>query len=220
MSDTRKDMIKSSYDAMASSYNTWATSQSSPRTTYTTQILSSITSPSSLILELGCGAGLPISRQILDSSARLIANDISTTQISLARRSCPDITATFIPGDMLTLSFQPETFDGVVAFFSIFHLPREEQKVMFQKVFTGMKTGSKFAFNLGSEAKEEIRDLFFGKEMFWSGWGVERSLEILREVGFVVESWEVRDAGDGEEVLGEEDPDYGVRFLWVVCRKP
>lgn len=213
-------MIKTSYDAMASSYNTWATSQSSPRTTYTTQILASITSPSPLILELGCGAGLPISRQILDSGARLIANDISTTQIALARQSCPDANATFIPGDMLTLSFDPETFDGGVAFFSIFHLPREEQKVMFEKVFTWMKRGSKLAFNLGSEDKEEINGEFFGKEMFWSGWGVERSLEILRDVGFVTEKWKVRDAGDGEEVLGEEDPDYGVRFLWVVCRKP
>lgn len=220
MTDSRKDIVKKGYDEMAEAYTSWAISQSSPRTRFTAEILSSATTTAPFILELGCGAGLPISRMVLDAGARLIGNDISSTQIGLAKASCPDKAATFIAEDMLQLSFPAQNFDGVVAFFSIIHLPREEQRSMFEKVYHWMKKGSLFAFNLSTIDQEEMRGEFCGKGMFWSGFGTERSLQIVREVGFEVVKSEVLDAGEEGKKLDESDPDYGIQFLWVVVRRP
>jgi ubiquinone/menaquinone biosynthesis C-methylase UbiE len=58
--------------------------------------------------------------------------DISARQVELARRNAP--AATFIHGDMAAQTFPESSFDAVVAFFSIFHLPREDHGTLFESI--------------------------------------------------------------------------------------
>jgi len=216
MSVDHKELVKGGYDTIALPYQKWAENQPTPRERYTTSVLKSLP-PGPRILELGCASGVPITRMLLDNGAQVVANDISTKQLELARERCPEATATFVPGDMSALQFEPESFDGVVSFFAIFHLPRAEQKGMLIKIHTWLKDGKQFAFNLATKDAAEIRNKFFETDMFWSSFSVDDSKAMIREAGFEIIEAEVLEAGDGN--LDESDPDHGITFLWVLAKK-
>ena len=214
MSDEPKIIVKDAYDNIAEWYLRWVSDQKSPRERYTEKVLSHApTSPR--ILELGCGSGVPITRLLLDRGADVVANDISSAQIRMAKARCPQ--AQLIAGDMTELTFEPASFDGCVSFFAIFHLPRAEQKGMLEKICTWLKPGGMLAFNLATVDEEEIHGEFLGHGMFWSSYDVEASKAMVSEAGLELVEADVLEAGDG--LLEEGDPDHGVKFLWIVARK-
>ncbi|SMR41807.1 unnamed protein product [Zymoseptoria tritici ST99CH_1E4] len=224
MDDNPKEIVRQAYDDLADWYLSWVLTQPSPRETYARKVLSnSLTSlaqndtPPHHILELGCGPGVPITRLLLDAGAHVTANDISPRQIQMAKTRCP--TATFHLGDMTALSFPAETFSGATCFYTLFHLPREEQKVMLVRIREWLKPGGLFVFNLAAEIdEEEIYGEMMGHGMFWSSFGVEGSQTMVREAGLEVVDAVVVKAGEGGGIV-EGDPDYGVEFLWVTARK-
>lgn len=228
-----KEINEQAYDHIADWYLDWATNQTSPRERYTEKVLANITASSTSssssssphllnakaprILELGCGAGVPISRMLLDRGAHVVGNDISTKQIEMAKARCPDPQATFLAGDMAALTFEPASFDGVVGFYSVFHLPRDEQKVLLRKIHGWLKPGGMVALNLATVDEEEIHGEMMGHGMFWSSFGVEGNTAMVAEAGFEAVEVEVLEAGDGK--LSEDDPDYGVKFMWISAKK-
>jgi len=217
MSDTPKEIVEQTYDSIAEWYLQWVKGQSnrSPREQYTEKVLENApTSPR--VLELGCGPGIPITRMLLDRGAQVVANDISARQLSMAKERCPQ--ATFVPGDMAALSFEDGSFDGVISFFTVFHLPRGEQKDMLTKISSWLKPGGMFVFNLATIDEEEIYGEFLGHGMFWSSYSVEDSKAMVTDVGLEVVDAEVVEAGDGK--LEEDDPDYGAKFVWFAVKKP
>jgi ubiquinone/menaquinone biosynthesis C-methylase UbiE len=216
MNDKPQTIVEQAYDHVAEWYLDWVQGQgkSAPRGRYTDKVLENAPA-SPHILELGCGAGVPITRMLLDRGARVVANDISTKQLAMAAARCPE--ATLVPGDMAALSFEPASFDGIVGFFSIFHLPRVEQKTMLSKVYSWLKPGAMVAFNLATVDMDEIHGEFMGHGMFWSSYSVEDSMAMVKDVGLEPVEVEVLEAGDGQ--LEEGDPDHGVSFLWVAAKK-
>lgn len=218
MSDTPQKIVEEAYDNIADWYLAWVEGQNSPRESYTDRVLqnaAALSSSKPRILELGAGAGVPITRMLLDRGAQVVANDISAKQLKLAAVRCPE--ATLVAGDMLALEFEPASFDGVVGYYSIFHLPRKDQKTMLAKIHDWLKPGGMLAFNLATMDEEEIHGEFMGHGMFWSSFAVKESLEMVKEVGFEGVEAEELEAGDGK--LGEDDPDFGVKFLWIAAKK-
>lgn len=216
MSDTPESIVEYAYDNIHEWYLKWASNQNSPRQRYTKNLLDKISLPSPSVLELGCGPGVPVAKMLLEHGAQVVANDISHKQIEMARARCPD--ATLIAGDMTTaLSFEPASFDGVVSFYALFHLPRSKLRAMLAKIHGWLRPGGVFAFNLTTVDEEEIHGEFLGYGMFWSSYGEEENRAILAEVGFEVLQVEVLQAGDGK--LGEDDPDFDTEFMWVMARK-
>ncbi|PYH46372.1 class I SAM-dependent methyltransferase [Aspergillus saccharolyticus JOP 1030-1] len=224
MTDTPESIVTHAYDHIGEWYLQWVTSQHSPRQRYTQQLLATIqqqqqqqqhpSAPS--ILELGCGPGVPIVQMLLEHGAQVTANDISPQQIAMARARCPG--ATLIAGDMTTvLTFNDASFDGVISFYALFHLPRAKLKAMLTKIHGWLKPGGVFVLNLATLDEEEIHGEFFGYGMFWSSFGVEANRAMLEEVGFKVLQLEVLKAGDGK--LAEDDPDFDAEFMWVMARK-
>lgn len=215
MTDEPKQVVREAYDNIAPWYLNWVTSQFSPRTRYTSQLLALAPSSPPHVLELGCGPGVPVTRMLLDAGATVVANDISTAQLTLASEHCPE--ATFLPGDMTKITFPDHSFDGVTCFFTIFHLPRSEQRDMLRKVYGWLKPGGVFVCNFATFDEEEIFGEFMGYGTFWSSYGVEGSKSILREVGFEIVDVETLAGSDG--MLGEDEPDFGVKFMWICARK-
>lgn len=220
MPDEAKEINEQAYDRIADWYLDWATSQASPRERYTEKVLANVknndTSPR--ILEIGCGAGLPITRMLLDRGATVVGNDISSKQIEMARARCPEPRATFVCGDMTrALAFAPASLDGAVSFYSVFHLPRAEQPGMLAKVRAWLKPGALFAFNLATVDAEEIHGEMMGHGMFWSSFDVEGNKAMVAAAGFDAVEVEVLEAGDGQ--LEEGDPDYGVKFMWITAKR-
>jgi ubiquinone/menaquinone biosynthesis C-methylase UbiE len=234
-----KQIVTQAYNSIASWYLEWITGQASPREEFTQLLLdllrgsqkptissaqddsqrsSSATEPehSKLkILELGAGAGVPVTQMLINAGVHVLANDISSTQLNLCRERCPS--AEFYPGDMTNLTFPASSLDGVASFYAVFHLPRAEQVVMMKRIAEWLKPGGVLVMNLATEDQEEINGEFLGWGMFWSGFAVEGSVKMVEDAGLKVLKSEVREAGDGK--LAEDDPDYGVKFLWIVARK-
>jgi SAM-dependent methyltransferase len=217
-----KKIIEQSYNKIAPTYLKWASSFSSPRLTYLNKLLPLLPpSTSCSILDLGCGAGVPCTQILAQHAANLVAVDISSAQLELARENVKIDEGgggmgivEFVKSDMHALSFPDEKFDAVVGFYSIIHLPREEQVVLMNKIGKWLKPGGHFLANFAATASEGSWAeswLVEGSGMFWSSWDEGKSLEMVREVGLEVLEGNVVSE---EEVGGRE-----VGFLWVLGRK-
>jgi len=81
---------------------------------------------------------VPCTQILAKHAASLVAVDISATQLELARENVEVKEGVgkveFVRSDMHALSFPPGTFDAVVGFYSIIHLPREEQVVLMERI--------------------------------------------------------------------------------------
>ena len=214
MSDVPEVVVEYAYDNISEWYLQWVENQKSPRGRYTQALLEKL-QPSPSILELGCGPGIPILRSLLDQGAQVVANDLSTKHIEMAKGYCPE--AKLIAGDMTTVTFEPESFHGAISYYTLFHLPRSKLKAMLAKIHSWLKPGGIFVFNLATIDEEEIHGEFLGYGMFWSSYGAVESQELLKEVGFDLLQVEVLQAGDGK--LEEDDPDFDAEFMWVMARK-
>ncbi|CZT15953.1 related to O-methyltransferase [Ramularia collo-cygni] len=204
-------IVQTAYDSISNWYLDWAKSLKSPRERYVEILLKESITPSPSVLELGCGPGVPILRMLLDRGASVIGNDISSQQLRLAKSSCPE--AELVAGDMSLLSFPSKTYDGVVYFYTIFHLPRAEQKNLLEKIYAWLKPGGMFLCNFAAVDEDAIHGEFLGHGMFWSSFSADANQSMVKEVGFEMVVAEVSGAA------GDEDFDAGVEFLWVVARK-
>ncbi|KAI1165895.1 methyltransferase [Nemania serpens] len=214
MSDAPEGIVEYAYDHISEWYLQWVESQKSPRERYAKKLLEEL-QPSPSILELGCGPGVPVLQLLLDQGAHVVANDLSTKHIEMAKARFP--AAELLAGDMTALTFEPKSFHGVISLYTLFHLPRSRLKDMLTKIHGWLKPNGVFVLNLATVDEEEIHGEFFGYGMFWSSFDVDGNQALLREVGFDLLQVEVSQAGDGK--LEEDDPDFGAEFMWVVARK-
>ena len=73
-----------------------------------------VTLPSnSRVLDVGCGCGVPVARDLAAAGRDVTGVDVSGVQIQRARRLVP--AARFLRADATTLRMPPESFDAVVA---------------------------------------------------------------------------------------------------------
>ncbi|RYN87517.1 hypothetical protein AA0120_g7227 [Alternaria tenuissima] len=215
MSEAPENIVEHAYDHIAQWYLEWVESDMSPRQRYTKRFLDRLpASPS--VLELGCGPGVPVLNMLVDRGAQVTANDISAKQIEMAKARCPNVK--FVAGNMATLTFEAESFHGVLSFYTLFHLPRAQLEDLLAKIYTWIKPGGLFVFNLAVLDEEEIHGEMMGYGMFWSSYGMQKNCEILEDIGFELLEVETVKAGDGK--LEEHEPDYESEFVWVMARKP
>ena len=90
------------------------------------------------LLDIGCGTGVPVSRSLAQQFS-VAGVDISSEMIRRARQNVP--TGRFICADIMSVSFPLSSFNAVVAFYSIFHLPREQHQELFRRVHRWLKPG-------------------------------------------------------------------------------
>src|SRR5687768_17837657 len=125
MMDRRKEIVAAGYDRLADTYLEWGLKVTDdPRQRMLAEFMSRLTD-GARVLDLGCGAGLPSTRD-LARRFRVVGVDISPVQLELARRNVPS--AEFVQGDITEVEFADSTFDGVAAFYAISHVPREEHQ--------------------------------------------------------------------------------------------
>jgi SAM-dependent methyltransferase len=136
------------------------------------------------VLDVGCGGGLPFTKY-LSEQFEVIGIDISEKQIELAKRNVPK--ATFYQMDMTNLNFDNDYFDGIIAYYSIIHLPRNEQPDLFVNLYRMLKPNGVALLVLHSDDDpESFEEDFFGEKMYWSGFDSKTNLEILQKTGFKV----------------------------------
>lgn len=138
----------------------------------------------SSVLDIGCGAGVPIT-QSLAKRFTVTGVDISSEMIRLARANVPH--ARFVQSDITSVEFDASTFDAVVAFFSLFHIPREDHPRLFRRIRDWLKPGGYLMCTLSLEGETGYtEDDFFGAKMYWSNYGLPEYEEMLTGIGFTI----------------------------------
>jgi len=105
----------------------------------------------SAILDLGCGTGEPVLRFLSELNYQITGVDGSKAMIDKARQRFPNIK--FILEDMRDIDFD-ERFDAIIAWHSLFHLPPDDQRAIFEVFARHMKPGGQLLFTSGTEEGE------------------------------------------------------------------
>ncbi len=90
------------------------------------------------VLDLGCGSGEPVARLLLDAGFRVTGADFSPSMLRIARATFPR--AEWIEADIRDLDLG-RTFDGIVAWHSVFHLTVQEQRVALPRIAAHLRPG-------------------------------------------------------------------------------
>ena len=134
------------------------------------------------ILDLGCGAGIPVARRLISLGHLVEGVDASSAQIERACLNVP--TADFHVGDMTGIERHPGTYDAVVALYSITHIPRDEHASLFLRIYTWLKPGGLFLASLGARDTPDWTGNWLGTTMFFSHFNAETNLRLLSEAMF------------------------------------
>jgi cyclopropane fatty-acyl-phospholipid synthase-like methyltransferase len=184
-----KTLVRQGYDACAASYEAARRSESAPELA----LLLPHLARRATVLDVGCGAGVPVAK-VLARNYWVTGVDISAEQVRRARRNVPS--GAFLVSDIMGVDFPPASFDAVVSFYTIFHLPRAEHPELFHRIRRWLKPGGHFLGTLSAQAEENtLDDDFFGTQMYWSNFGLDEYRAILEKAGF--ELLEVQTLGHG-----------------------
>lgn len=156
------------------------------------------------ILDAGCGAGIPVTKFLVERGYSVTGIDISTKMLEIARIQVPK--AKFIEGDMTKSSLPDESFHGIVSLYAVIHVPREKHKKVFQNFYRLLRPNGILFLCTGPEEWEGTDGYLEGVEMFWSYPSPENSLSWLLDAGFEI----IRD-----EILVRG----GEKLYWIFARK-
>ncbi len=160
-------------------------------------------------LELGSGAGVRSTR-ILAERTSLVGVDISAEQVRRARERVPG--ARFLHADLTEVDFDPASFDAVVSFYVLNHVPREELGPLLGRIERWLRPGGLLLATFGASDLPGWRgEAIGGLDTFFSGYEPDATLRLVREAG-------LRLARADLETIGE--PEGAATFLWVLARCP
>ncbi|MBD3678997.1 MAG: class I SAM-dependent methyltransferase [Rhodobacteraceae bacterium] len=103
------------------------------------------------VLDLGCGAGEPIASWFIAEGFDLTGVDFSSAMLDIARTRWPQ--GDWRQADMRDLDLG-ESFDGIIAWNSFFHLTREEQTDAIARMARHLKAGGSLLLTVGPRAGE------------------------------------------------------------------
>jgi cyclopropane fatty-acyl-phospholipid synthase-like methyltransferase len=209
-SEDPKQIVARGYDAIAVRYAEWKDASGWPTMRWLRDLLERLPD-GSRVLELGCGRGVPATREIAKRH-EVVGVDISSSQIALARHHVPE--ATFVQADVMELELPADAFDAVVSFYMFGHIPPGELGRLAERIAGWLRPGGWLLTTMGArdeDVPEMVEDDWLGAPMYFAGVGRDTSLAALEAAGFeVLRAEPVPQIEHGEEV----------RFLWVLARQP
>ena len=209
MTQDPKKIVADGYDEIAGHYLAWSALDPSPERMRSLRQLLDLLPAGAEVLELGCGAGIPVT-QALAERCRVTGVDISAEQIALAERHVPD--ATFIRADMTALDFPAGSFDAVVAFYALIHVPRAEHAGLLGRIAAWLRPGGLLFATMGAgDSPDGVEPDWLGAPMFFSHYDAEKNRDLVRQAGLEILS---------ADVVPEDEDGETVEFLWVAARKP
>lgn len=149
------------------------------------QRLTDLLAKDSLVLDLGCGAGRPVDRWLIDRGHRVIGLDISSEMLALARRNVPE--AMYEQRDMAGLKTGEYAVDAVVCFFALFHVDRSQHGQLLRCMRSYLPKDGLLLLTTGRTDWEGEED-FLGARMAWSHFDRATNRGLIEAAGFEVVS--------------------------------
>ncbi|WP_052249442.1 class I SAM-dependent methyltransferase [Tateyamaria sp. ANG-S1] len=103
------------------------------------------------VLDLGCGTGDPIARWFMAEGFSVTGVDFSEPMLAIARERWPE--GDWRQADMRVLDLG-ETFDGIIAWNSFFHLTAEAQRDCISRMAAHLEPGGSLMLTVGPSAGE------------------------------------------------------------------
>lgn len=151
------------------------------------------------ILDVGCGTGEPIARYLLGCGSRLVGVDSSPAMIDMCRTRLPE--GEWHVADMRQLALG-QTFDGILAWDSFFHLTADDQRGMFPRFADHVVSGGALMFTSGSSFGEALGS-YCGEPLFHASLDPAEYEALLQANGFRVVAH------------GVDDPECGGHTVWL-----
>ncbi|MFF3412458.1 class I SAM-dependent DNA methyltransferase [Streptomyces sp. NPDC002742] len=142
----------------------------------------------SRVLDLGCGTGVPTSRQMTDAGFEVVGVDLSAGMVKLASTYVPDAAfqqldlADLRPGGPRDLG----RFDAVAAFFSLLMLPREEIPLALLTIRHLLVPGGLFVLSMVEADVDDFSIPFLGNTIRVSGYLREDLHRVIEGAGFEI----------------------------------
>ena len=139
----------------------------------------------SFVLDLGCGAGTPVTKFLADNKCKVLGIDFSDGMLKLARKNVKK--AKFIKMDITKMKFKENSFDGAVSFYALIHVPREQHESIYKNLHKIIKPDGIIMFNAcGTLTWEETARDYLGVPMHWSFYSPKITLKMIKDVGFEI----------------------------------
>jgi len=133
----------------------------------------------SVVLDVGCGDG---ARTLANLPSGSLGLDFARRGLSLAADTMPD--SRLLQADMTAIPLAAESVDGITAYYSVFHVPRQNHPAVYREFARVLKPDGTLLMTLPSGRFQTVRRGWMGGKMFFSAPGRESTLSQLREAGF------------------------------------
>lgn len=180
----QRALVRRSYDAISLAYRNddgdAAVSSAEDVSRYAGWVaeLAGLLRPGARVVDLGCGAGVPATRELADRGLQVLGADFSAVQLRRARRLVP--AARWVQADMAALHLRPASADAVVAFYSLIHVPLADQRALFPRIRGWLRPGGYFLAIVGAGQWTGTAP-YLGTDMFWDHADAATYLRWLRE---------------------------------------
>ncbi|HEY7339364.1 MAG TPA: class I SAM-dependent methyltransferase [Ktedonobacterales bacterium] len=165
-----------------------------------------------VIADIGCGPG-HVAAYLHGLGAQVVGVDLSPEMVAIARQRSPTIP--FEQGSMLALATPDASWSGIVALYSIIHLPPENRPRALAEFHRVLRPGGLLllAFHMGDEQRHVNE--WWGQEVSLDTWFLQpREIEsLLRDAGFTVEMSLVRQPY-------APDVEHQSQRAYILARKP
>jgi SAM-dependent methyltransferase len=202
-----KGIVAAGYDLVADRYAALeGTNSRWPRLRRLGALLADLP-PGSRVLDVGCGNGLPALAMIAQSHTAT-GIDISAVQSAAAKRNVP--TADVIHGDVAAQDFPAASFDAVVAFYVVEHLPREEHGPLFARFARWLRPGGHLLFT--TEIGEDSGSVsgWLDVPMYFSQFDEETTARLLDSAGLDLVRRDSESQHEGDREVG---------YVWFHARR-
>ena len=201
-----KTLVEEGYDQVAEAYSRLEGDNEWPRMKWLGKVLARL-DPGSAVLDLGCGAGDPADIEIARLH-RITGVDISNVQVELARRNVPQ--GNFIHRDLGALDFPERSFDAVVSFYTLEHLPREQHGEILKRIHDWLQPGGLLLFSHEAGDMNDVTGQWLGVPMFLSVFDPETMRKLVQDSGFQL----VETGIESQLEQGREVP-----YLWILAQR-
>lgn len=141
------------------------------------------------ILDLGCGAAVPIAQHCIQHGHQVTGVDTSSAMLDIAKERFPQ--QHWYLGDMRDLNLH-QRFAGIIAWDSFFHLMPDQQRAMFEVFQRHALPHAALLFTTGDAYGTAIGDMQ-GHALYHASLDPTEYRELLHQYGFVLRQMRSQD---------------------------